>query len=569
MKHPTSSQQAANPTTLETGKEKEKEKSPSSDTTPTNLKAPKIIHFIWAGGAHLMPKENVLRILAWMKKNPDFCIWIWIDRHSGVMADPEQETKRQITHYKKFLSQVSKQYELKDITSEGLASKARNDDLACYEIDRLQPNYGASSDILRYRILHKFGGAYFDSDINPGENQLIECDIFENINQHCLLYVDHLSQMEDVTSEQLSTFKLKDLSNRSMVGNDALMSTPNNPLLLAFLNQVESNYRNAKLTKKIEMTYDAMNIMDRTIEFTGPALVRSLLDNPLNLPNRFEKQIILGKDSIIIKPIRCIDWQYCQPDLNTTNWLFTVPEDVSNERLTQKILNTIIFEVKELGILRLDDHISDYICILKKSYSEQNPALDENETAAQLIAAIENQAAITAEDYANVQVAQNKLGRPSIANFYQKVGLSEKTQLDKYPELVFSFSSSMGYLKKLLAVPSQDEMSLLELCIFKRHTKLPMIVEQILYPGLAAIEFMSQHAYITADSQCYIQALNTSEQFCNESYKFIGTAENEGDLTKGHAQTLRGVIDAYKERLLILSTEDPQEKLTAPRMGAS
>lgn len=186
---------------------------------------PKIIHFIWAGGTRYMPVKNMEVVKQWKEANPEFAVYIWID-------DKENDVifLQQVEHYAQFFSEddtlngidACSEYlkdhkiELKDITEESVVDKYSR-----YEIDRLRPNYGASSDLLRYSILYKFGGAYFDSDVVVGSTKLIDTSIFdENFREHCL-YIDGNSQ------------------GSGAVGNDTFICTKKNSLMQKIYEQAK------------------------------------------------------------------------------------------------------------------------------------------------------------------------------------------------------------------------------------------------------------------------------------------------------------------------------------------
>ncbi len=98
------------------------------------------------------------RIKAWAAKHPGFEVCLWVDKES---TSPENLDK----YYSEYGFDQDPKITLLDITEEGVV-----DEFSRYHIDKLYPNYGASSDILRYNILVKYGGAYFDSDIEVNEN---------------------------------------------------------------------------------------------------------------------------------------------------------------------------------------------------------------------------------------------------------------------------------------------------------------------------------------------------------------------------------------------------------------
>lgn len=150
-------------------------------------KLPCQLHFIWAGGQKIMIQESRNAVIRWAKANPSFKVIVWID----LVTTPENALRY---YFRDLLSGRDGVVNicLKDITT---WLEIRNDKdltncimnmtkvekhielaipLVRYEIDRLDPNYGSSSDLLRYLILFYFGGAYFDSDINPGTQSLEE-----------------------------------------------------------------------------------------------------------------------------------------------------------------------------------------------------------------------------------------------------------------------------------------------------------------------------------------------------------------------------------------------------------
>jgi mannosyltransferase OCH1-like enzyme len=94
---------------------------------------PKIIHQIWLGSP--VPKKFQDLINTWKEKHPDWEHRLWTD------------------------SDVSK-FQLINKTAYNLA-----------------PNYGMKSDILRYEILHRYGGLYVDTD----QEALMPHDIFHHI----------------------------------------------------------------------------------------------------------------------------------------------------------------------------------------------------------------------------------------------------------------------------------------------------------------------------------------------------------------------------------------------------
>lgn len=117
------------------------------------MRIPKIIHFIWAGGQKLLPKENLLNIVKWKRMNWDFQVILWVDSTSTSQLELKyQRLYLDIQNNmpnEAWLS-LAEMLTFRDI------SKLHNSliySVVRYEIDRFNPNYGVSSDLLRYAIL--------------------------------------------------------------------------------------------------------------------------------------------------------------------------------------------------------------------------------------------------------------------------------------------------------------------------------------------------------------------------------------------------------------------------------
>ncbi len=111
---------------------------------------PKIMHFIWIGTASI-PPDRLNVITEWQARYPEFEIYFWIDKLGTERDAPgvlEQETNILIASGIKGKN-IKDVYEIKDKKSISIIR---------YEIDRLRPNYGAASDLIRYEVLHKYGG---------------------------------------------------------------------------------------------------------------------------------------------------------------------------------------------------------------------------------------------------------------------------------------------------------------------------------------------------------------------------------------------------------------------------
>ena len=120
-------------------------------------------------------------------------------------------------------------------------------------------------DIIRFIILHKYGGLYADLDIYPN--------------------IDKLKQHKIIVSEQND--------KRKLIEMEVLQSDKNNPLLLNFLDYVESQKEKIDSYKQWKMRY--------VYQTTGPfSLQRFIKKKPdiekyiINVPKNYKNNISLN-----------------------------------------------------------------------------------------------------------------------------------------------------------------------------------------------------------------------------------------------------------------------------------
>lgn len=97
------------------------------------MKIPRNIHLIWVGPE--IPLRVERRFFRWKRLNPDWRVWFWTDRAVSLFALP-------------FVRKPSR--------------FLRN-----FKLSKLAKTPAGASDILRYSIIERFGGAYFDCDFEP------------------------------------------------------------------------------------------------------------------------------------------------------------------------------------------------------------------------------------------------------------------------------------------------------------------------------------------------------------------------------------------------------------------
>lgn len=356
-------------------------------------KIPRIIHIIWAGGNYTLPVSSVRNIILWVSNNQNFKIILWVDeKTSGSSFSELEETYKNLFQSCLKISSESKKdeigyhqivdLEVKDIRSDPQVC-LKKDPLIDYEIERIDPNYGASSDILRYRILYKYGGVYFDHDIVPNINSLEEVvEEFKDNDRH-VIYIDHLSQLDDEKLNEEELLKFPD--NWTRVGNDMFICTPENPLMGVFIETVEhKNYHLRQYGRKEEaarLAYSNYDIKLNTIERTGPEVIRRVIqDDSLGLLKKNQDfaqyciKSIKQEDKSIdveIKPIKSNAYRLAKPYIvikpltnfratNAGSWLnvsFDFFSYDNPDKIINSLITTIQFEQEYFGILRLEDHL--------------------------------------------------------------------------------------------------------------------------------------------------------------------------------------------------------------------
>ncbi len=308
------------------------------------MKIPKVLHFIWAGGVRKLPREYAENVNLWSIQNPDFAINLWIDRRSDPTADAFYA--REIR-----AGRLPATLRLMDIEEQDVCTE-----YVRYEIDRLKPNYGKSSDQLRYRILQKFGGAYFDSDIIPGETRLNEHEAFTTEwAEHQCLYVDPDSQGSGV------------------IGNDGFISTQDNPIMNYLSTFCEHSYydlvnarpliyepENEQFASKCMATNnrsalyaydDAQYLFHSTIDSTGPGAVRSVIGS--EIPASGEQR--LGSYIRVM-----INTTSPMPEKPMGKWRGVPIKNYDQlEDAIAAVERTITFEVNHMRIFRFSDHINN------------------------------------------------------------------------------------------------------------------------------------------------------------------------------------------------------------------
>lgn len=299
-----------------------------------NNKVPNLIHFIWAGGDHALPKNdddkeksNHHCILKWRDHNPDFQCILWINKLTLPKNLQEEYIKREylliddideylvknknpgkkpiiLANIHPMLKQAEKYFSLNEINS--------LKDLLFYEMEgKFHPNYGASSDILRYLILLVYGGAYFDSDIFPGDLNLNDHPAFDG---HSFF----------------SGFNFEGKSN------DAFICAPKHPFWLSILKKCIEKYK----SQQPEMM-ETFDYQWHTLYRTGPALIAEIVPNALRY--QLHAHFIYQKNR--------------KGQTNWTNRL-TIAHATLKDAIDLAVQSMLV-EMKHMQVCRFADHVRD------------------------------------------------------------------------------------------------------------------------------------------------------------------------------------------------------------------
>lgn len=332
------------------------------------IELPKIIHFVWAGGSKQMPIANQRRVRDWANQHPEFQIYVWVD-YTSASGNTREEQKAYVEkEYKKSLELENpdlgllascNNVKLKDVFEDLYNSNTYADDLAYkffrYEIDRLSPNYGASSDILRYKILYELGGVYFDSDILVGQKKLDQNANFGELEQH-VIYIDPNSQ------------------DQGFIGNDAfIVTTKYNSIIQKILEECFKSYC-APPAIPIEnfcRYYDNKEfITQSTLSRTGPQVVMGVFEDGRYSSYKYfdsfkEEQPIKYGCLIFALDPSCRSIQ-----ANEQNWVGTgIRGALSKQEVLDKMINSSAIEYEYFKILRFNDHFYNYYELLNEFLS--------------------------------------------------------------------------------------------------------------------------------------------------------------------------------------------------------
>jgi hypothetical protein len=389
---------------------------------------PKYIHFAWVG-VYEMPEENLMRVLQWQQVNPSFDVWLWVDK----VGTEEETWQAYDARFQKAKELLGCPADLKIPCVKCIEKEAISDIFIRYEIGRSQPNYGAASDLIRYKVLYEYGGAYFDSDVLRGRRSLEASGIFDVAYSCHRLYVD-----------------INSGNNREgCAGNDALICTAGN-LYLRQVYELACRYYSSPISETTDLTgftdiqptamqnkfgheycwhslaydYTTVNrIKELTICRTGPCCFRDIIQNKIgsNLPR-------VGEVCVMDDDLRSfID---LSPVPNEGLWLKNMLlQKKELFEATDAVIKEAVFVAKYMKSLWLDD----YVDLLIQSSGHANYF----ELISHFVSALRSQTEINYDELVIVQYPYrhaNPTTDSELTTFCREKGIYAKAQAILFPK---------------------------------------------------------------------------------------------------------------------------------------
>lgn len=196
------------------------------NTSTSEKKIPKLLHFIWVGPRNFPPK-SIPYLRSWIEKHPDWTVYFWTDRDRPL---PHPAMKRRDL------------LELKD-------SK-----LFCY-VDKTD-NYAEKADLMRYEILFQEGGIYVDHDMKCFKSFI---PLAASYDFFCGLEVPFTTQ----------------LSSSVFPTNNLIGCKPEHPILARCIEKVSERWE--EIEKKYP-GYDSDSVIQRVAHRTFSAFGESVIE---------------------------------------------------------------------------------------------------------------------------------------------------------------------------------------------------------------------------------------------------------------------------------------------------
>ncbi len=329
---------------------------------------PKIISFIWVGRSKALPEESHKNIEKWREENKDFQAILWVSRplleefrkiyesrgYQFAFSDPEdnkdnKNNKNPIDIEKLIASTVRDDAETGptvvadieilfkkalDHLSKDEVDKLR--DIIYYQMNNFTPNYGTSSDLLRYLVLLVYGGAYFDSDV-PCLGKLSDEPPYKDKDN-------------DVKSKY---FTLPEYSQGTLgIGNDAFVCSPGHEVTK---NIIQSALKNFSPNNFFADQFETFMHHMSTVSNTGPHLINRVLREYPELAKESGMFEAIPKENAQLFPK---DWNHIPKAPAGKSWVDPPPTQCKGvEESIQAATSSMAVEARYLKVGRFSDHI--------------------------------------------------------------------------------------------------------------------------------------------------------------------------------------------------------------------
>ncbi len=495
-------------------------------------KIPKIIHFIWVG-VHRLPKKNMQRILGWQAANPNFAVYLWIDKK----GTSEAIWKAYESQFQALKVDLNFPQELSIPSIKCIEEEKISEFIIRHEIDQLLPNYGAASDLLRYRLLYRYGGAYFDCDILNGKNSLQESGLFEAEHPSHIIYVD------------LNSGK----NGMGFAGNDALISTKGNPHLKQIY-QLACRYYQSPILETTDLSaftdknptamqlkfgsevcwqmlaYESSTIdkiKELTIRRSGPCCLRDVVQigGVTSFPGKIHPGIAPLPEDLRAFIDDSTTEQVDTP--NEASWLENMKlKELDLPEAIDSAVKTASFEINQMNMLRLDD----YIDMLFYSIVPEYPDLQE------LISIFISKLSLQTDlDFSALRYVQYPYrygyaeNHPLLSHFCREKGIYAKAEMMLFPK-----------------IPTNAQIALARSVAASIALEL---IPQYSYAELSSRDIIEQGPLIFNKNP--ILCINGGINFLQHAIAYCKTLtpalKSEHELTLDYVNNLIEIVDLYQE----------------------
>lgn len=369
----------------------------------------KAIHAFWAGNMISTSAQATMRkwqaFIAKIKseKGEEFEIDLWLDEAG---SDPEIIAQIKAAFPKGEFPQVRFR-QLAELEADYPSAYG----IMRYEIDRLNPNFSAPSDVFRYSVLHKEGGMYIDMDVEPPE----EVDPF-------------VSVWKDSHTIVLSKFP-RPQGEVDACPDCIIVGKSGAPVLQTMIDDLQQNYtdvydsrrhqaseiaqkysyRFRADTRLMNQTYGGRTqstILNNAVYRAGPSLLNVARDKEgWDRQDLFQ---VVEENRLRISEIGSEGSWLGRPSRQCT----------SLDEVLSRLSQTIQFELTHFGMLRLDDHIQNALDALR---------LDESELKTIWAPLQSTITPIISSQQEKIKTCQCTFKFPETFGFYNALGLLDKT----------------------------------------------------------------------------------------------------------------------------------------------